>query len=415
MTDSIWFNFAVALGLGLLIGLERERSKGEGPTRRAAGIRTFALFSLVGALAVHIGAVVLLATVTAVMATLVAMSYLFSHDDDPGLTTEVGLIITTLLGGLAISDVELAAGLGVAVAALFAAKAPVHNFVRSTLTDAELHDSLILAIATLIVWPQLPDRNLGPFDALNPHLLWLLVILVLFIGIAGHVATRLLGTRYGLPIAGFASGFISSTATIGSMAGYAADHPTNMASAVAGAALSTVATFVQMALLLFVVSQPVLVALTPALAAGGLAAAIYGLMFIMPALGAADTPRRTEPGRVFNIQSALILAATMAAMLVAAALLKDRYGAAGVVAGAALAGFVDAHSAAISVASLATAEKLSPDGAVLPILVAMSSNAVAKGVMAVGAGARGFALRIIPGLVLSMAATWIVGLATTLR
>jgi uncharacterized membrane protein (DUF4010 family) len=412
MTDSIWFNFAVALGLGLLIGLERERSKGEGPTRRAAGIRTFAFFSLVGALAFHIGAVVLLATVTAVMATLVAMSYLASHDEDPGLTTEAGLIITPLLGGLAMSEPELAAALGVAVAALFAAKAPVHTFVKSTLTDAELNDGLILAIATLIVWPQLPDRNLGPFDALNPHMLWLLVILILSIGMAGHVATRLLGTRYGLPIAGFASGFISSAATIGSMARCAVERPTNMGSAVAGAALSTVATFAQMALLLFVVSQPVLAALAPALAAGGFAAAAYGLMFIAPA---SDQSRGAEPVRTFNIQAALILAATMAVMLVAAAILKDRWGEAGIVAGAALAGLADAHSAAISVASLAAAEKLSPGDAVLPILVAMTSNAVAKGVMAVGAGSCGFASRILPGLVLSMASAWAVALATALK
>ncbi len=231
MTDSIWFNFAVALGLGLLIGLERERSKGEGPTRRAAGIRTFAFFSLVGALAVHIGAVVLLATVTAVMATLVAMSYLFSHDDDPGLTTEAGLIITPLLGGLAISDVELAAGLGVAVAALFAAKAPVHDFVKSTLTDAELHDGLILAIATLIVWPQLPDRNLGPSDALNPHCYGSLSSSSFSLGSPVMSRRVCAGDALRLPIAGFASGFISSTATIGSMAGYAADRPTNMGSA----------------------------------------------------------------------------------------------------------------------------------------------------------------------------------------
>ena len=121
MTDSIWFNFAVALGLGLLIGLERERRKGEGPTRRRRAFEPSRFSALCSALAVHIGAVVLLATVTAVLATLVAMSYLFSHDDDPGLTTEAGPIITPL-GGLAMSDVRLAAGLGVAVAVLFAAK-----------------------------------------------------------------------------------------------------------------------------------------------------------------------------------------------------------------------------------------------------------------------------------------------------
>ena len=105
----------------------------------------------------------------------------------------------------------------------------------------------------------------------------------------------------------------------------------------------------------------------------------------------------------------------MAVMLVAAAVLKGRLGAAGVVVGAALAGLVDTHAAAISVASLTTSGKLTPSDAVLPILAAMSSNALAKGVMAIGAGSTGFALRIVPGLVLSMAAAWAAAIATALR
>ena len=190
MTDTVWFNFAVALGLGLLIGLERERSKGEGPFRRPAGIRTFALSALGGALAVHVGGVVLLATIAAATAALAVISYVRSADDDPALTTEVGLVLAPLLGGLAMTDVELASGLGVAVAALFTGKTLVHNFVKRSLTEDELRDGLLLAAATFIVWPQLPDRSMGPFDALNPHTLWLLVILVLSVGAAGHIAMR---------------------------------------------------------------------------------------------------------------------------------------------------------------------------------------------------------------------------------
>src|SRR5208337_722484 len=102
-----------------------------------------------------------------------------------------------VLGGFAMSDDLLASGLAVVVAGVFASKALVHGFVKGALTDAEFRDGLILGFATLIVWPQLPDRYLGPLDALNPHTLWLLVILVLTLGACGHVATRALGARCG--------------------------------------------------------------------------------------------------------------------------------------------------------------------------------------------------------------------------
>lgn len=280
-------------------------------------------------------------------------------------------------------DAALAAGLGVAVAVLFAAKAPIHSFVSGALTDAELRDGLILAIATLIVWPQVPDRYMGPFEALNPHILWLLVVLVLAIGAVGHMAARLLGARYGLPLAGFASGFVSSTATIGSMAGVAADRPESLKSAIAGAVLSTVATFLQMALLLFVVSPQTLLALAPALTAGAFVSALYGLMFTLTALKASqDANVQKEKGRAFSIFTGIALSTTFAAMLVAAAALKSKLGEAGIIAGAGLAGFVDTHAAAISVASLTKSGALSPSDAVFPILAAMSANALAKVIMA---------------------------------
>ena len=413
--DTLWFDFAVAIALGLLIGLERERSKGEGPRRRPAGIRTFALASLLGALAIHVGGVTLLAAALAIIGLLAGLAYYCSHDDDPGLTTDFGLLIAPLLGGLAMSDSGLASGLGAAVAVIFAAKAALHGFVKGTLTSEELSDGLVFVIATLIVWPQLPDRYLGPLQALNPSTLWLLVVLVLAIGACGHVATRALGARYGLPIAGLASGFVSSTATIGSMAGRAVHEPTSTKAAVAGATLSTVATFVQLALLLFAVSPPTLDVMAPALAAGGFSAAVYGLFFTALAFNSTDALRHEFAGGAFSIKTAFALSATMAIMLVAAAVLKEWLGEAGILVGAAFAGLVDAHSAAISVASLVASGKLTPQDAVLPILAGMTCNAVAKGVMAIGAGSWSFVLRIVPGLLLSMSAAWIAVVVPELR
>ena len=105
-----WINFTVALAIGLLIGVERERTKGEGPLRRAAGIRTFALASLLGAVAMHVGGVPVLALALAATLLLTALSYLRGSREDPGLTTEIALVLTPLLGALAMADtlVELA-------------------------------------------------------------------------------------------------------------------------------------------------------------------------------------------------------------------------------------------------------------------------------------------------------------------
>jgi uncharacterized membrane protein (DUF4010 family) len=400
-----WFNFAVALGLGLLIGIERERNKGEGSDRQPAGIRTFALAALMGAISIYLGGVALLIAAVGSIALLAAFTYLRQPIGDPGLTTEVAMVSMPLIGGLAMSDVALASALGATVAVTLAMKATVHRFVKSVLTEVEVNDCLAFAIATLVVWPQLPDRYLGPFGALNPHTLWLVVILVLAIGACGHIATRLLGPRSGLPLAGLAAGFVSSTAAIGAMAGHAAREPKTMASAVAGATLSTVATFIQMALLLFAVSRPTLSAMAPALIAGGTVAAVYGIAFTLFALKSED-PKAIDSGGAFSIVTALTLAVTVAAMLVAAAASREMLGEVGVVVGAALAGIVDTHAASISVASLVASEKLTAQEAVIPILAAMSCNAGSKTAMSLSAGSRGFALRIIPGLVLSTVAAW---------
>ncbi len=114
MIETPWINFAIAAGVGLMMGLERERSKGVGSSRSPAGIRTFTLAALVVAIADHLGGVPLLMAATAGIAALAALSYLGNRDEDPGLTTEIGLLAAPLLGGLAISVTSLAAGLGAA-------------------------------------------------------------------------------------------------------------------------------------------------------------------------------------------------------------------------------------------------------------------------------------------------------------
>jgi uncharacterized membrane protein (DUF4010 family) len=403
--DPTWINYFVALGIGLLIGLERERSKGEGPARGPAGIRTFALASLLGAAAIELGGVPLLAIAVAAAALLTALSYWRTRESDPGLTTEIGLVIVPILGALAMSDPLFAAGLGAAVAVIFAAKAPLHGLAKGVLSDAEIRDGLLFAIATLVVWPQLPDRSFGPFSVFNPHRVWLVVILVLAIGAAGHAALRILGRRKGLPLVGLAAGFVSSTAAIGSMAGRAARDPSTLNAAVAGGMFSTVATFVQMSVLLSTVSPGTFVLLAPGLLAGGLVAAAYAAAFVLRSSPSTE-PVSDSPGRAFSLGAALGLAALVTGMSILTAALKQWLGTPGVSVGVAVAGIVDAHAAGVSVATLVATNALDARDAVVPILAAMSSNALSKIAMAITFGSRDFVRLAAPGIVVSMAATW---------
>jgi uncharacterized membrane protein (DUF4010 family) len=174
-----------ALGIGLLIGVERERRKGTGPARAPAGIRTFTIAALSGAISITIGGGMLLAVVVAGTIVLTAIGYARAHEDDPGLTGELALILTVLLGALAMQQPVMAGGLAVTVAILLALRVPLHSFVRGSLTETEIKDALIFAAATVVILPLLPDQPIGPYGALNLRTLWIVVILMMAISAAG--------------------------------------------------------------------------------------------------------------------------------------------------------------------------------------------------------------------------------------
>src|SRR5215469_17830203 len=247
ITDSIGFRLAASLAIGLLIGAERERRKSESAVKSSAGIRTFAVASLLGGVSLILGGERLLAVAMLAIAALALASYLRTSDSDPGLTTEAALVLTVLLGGLAQQQVVLASGVAVVVTILLAARTRIHAFVRSVLSEEELTDAIVFAAAVLVVLPLTPDRYLGPYGAINPRIIWKIVILIMAISAAGHIAVRLLGVRFGLPLAGLASGFVSSVATIASMGERARRDPQISRPAVAGAVLSSIGTLILLA------------------------------------------------------------------------------------------------------------------------------------------------------------------------
>ena len=206
----------VALGVGLLMGIERERRKGEGPRRGFAGVRSFALVCLGGALAQASGSTALTVLGAALVAGLAVISHGRDQSEDPGITTEVALFVAYLIGVTAIAQPGLAAGVGAAATIVLAARERLHDLSVRLISRRELHDALVLLGLALVLLPLLPDRPLLG-QVFNPRDLGRLVLLLLAAQAAGHVGRRLLGARHGLTLAGLASGFVSSTATVAAM------------------------------------------------------------------------------------------------------------------------------------------------------------------------------------------------------
>lgn len=396
---------AAALGVGLLIGIERERSKGTGPYRKPGGIRTFSFFALAGAVAAAVNNP-WLTPVTVLAATAFAVAgYVHGAKHDPGLTTEVALVLTTLLGILAYRHPATGAGVGVIVAIMLAARSRLHRFVLDQLQAQEVHDGLVLAAAALVVLPLLPDEPIDPMGVFNPRVIWTLAVLVMSINAAGYVALRAFGPAVGLPLSGLAGGFVSSTATHAAMGGRALEDPGLLRPAVAGAALSSFATPVFMMLMLAVANRSLMTAMALPMALAGLGAAAYGALFTLRAVREKGD-HRIELGRPFSPRDALIFTATLSAIIFAAALLEYFFGATGALAGVTLAGFADAQAAGASAGSLVGSGRLDVTQAVLGTMLAFSGNAAMKLVVSWVAGRAAFTLRLLPGQVIMVSLAW---------
>lgn len=386
---------AAAVGLGLLIGVVRERAQPD-PGHAVAGIRTHLMLALAGVLGAALGTAVLVAILLLVGALAVA-SYLKSADRDPGLTGEVAMPITTLLAALAQSRPALAAGVSVVVAGALFMKRPLHRLVRERVSEQELQDALLLAAAALVVLPLLPQTAVDPWGVLVPARLWRLVVLILAVGMAGHLALRLVGARWGLPLAGFLAGFASSTAAIAGFGQRAREEPGHIPAAASGALFANLGSYVLFCGLVAGIDPALFkLLLWPLLLAG---AAM--LLAALPGLLRQETVNRlpSDPApRAFRLSHALLLAGLIGVVLLIAAWLQRWLGAAGVVAAAAAVALVEVHAAGASLAQLATSGQLDLPAAGWGVVLLLAVSAAAKGATAFISGGRAYGWRVATGL-----------------
>ncbi len=402
-------SLAIALGIGLLIGLERERKVEEGERRSMAGVRSFALLCLLGAVAVLIGGWALPVALLGVVALSTA-SYLHSGETDPGITTEVAAVLAVLLGALAISERELAAGLGVLVALLLASKAQMHRLSRELISDAELHDGLLLAAAALIVLPLLPDRPIGPYGVLNPYKLWLLVVLFMAIAALGHVLLRLLGGRWGWVVAGFFAGYVSSTAATAEFGQRARAQPQRSTTAAAAALLASAASISLFIPLLSAVAPGYLRQLLWPLGAALAVCIGAGALGLFAGRKEDNGESSTAGRRMFRLTHALYFAGAVAAVLLLSSALNDWLGPRAVLVGTAITALAEAHASALSLGQMEAGGVLSRSTAMLGFLGVLAASSLSKSVIAWISGGSAYGLRVSTGLVLMTAAaalaTW---------
>lgn len=376
-----------------------------GPTRHFAGIRTFSLVSLAGAVAQSLGQPLITLVAAVLVAALAVISHVKDRSRDPGVTTEMALFVTFLLGVLAVEQQAMAAAAGVVVAGLLAAREPLQRFSTHTLSEQELRDALVLAGSALIILPLAPDAQLAWLGGVNPRTVWLLVVLIMGVQALGHIALRLFGARLGLPLSGLVAGFVSSTATIAAMGARAHKHPELRMACVAGAWFSTVSTALQVGLIALVLHPASLASLGPALGCALAMALGLGLGALRRSEALRDDGQ--AQGRAFSLVQSMGLALLLSVITAVVAWAQAAYGNLAIYAATALAGFADLHSPSAAIITLAAHGAADAATVLMATLLAFSTNSVSKIVAAYAAGGARFGTPVSLGLVAVAAAAWL--------
>jgi uncharacterized membrane protein (DUF4010 family) len=412
---NVALDFAMAVLLGALVGIEREKRKAEDDAGVVAGLRTFTLLALFGAaagwLARSTGSAWILAAGLIIVGAVVATGYFVaarSHPESTGLTTEVAAIVVFLLGAMVMLGYpEVAIGLGVVTAAVLAYKQPLHGFVDKLGWD-DVFAGLRLLIATFIALPLLPDRPIDPWGALNPYDLWLLVILISGLSLIGYVLTRLLGPARGTALTGLTGGLVSSTAVALSFSKEGRDSPQNMAPLTCGILLAWVVMFVRVIVLVAAVNRALLSQLLMPFVA---MAVIVGIIAMSLYYRGGGTDGAAVKGDVsfrnpFSLTAAAKFAAFFAVVLIAVKIAEQHFSPSSLYGLAAISGLADVDAITLSMSEFAQSGEARI--AVIAIVIAALANTIVKCGIAVVLAGFSFA----KPLLIATAATLLVGLGT---
>ncbi len=417
VTQAPLLDFAIALFIGALVGIEREKKLEHEQGAGIGGLRTFILFAEAGAvgawLSVQFKTPLIFAAVGAfVTATIIAgyLAHARARPDAFGLTTEVAALVVFLLGGTTVfGNRTLSVALAITTSAVLAYKNEMHRVVGK-IGREDLYAGLKLLIATFIILPVLPDKPVDPWGALNPSKMWLLVILISGLSLVGYAASRWLGTRRGIPLTGLFGGLVSSTAVTLAFAKQSREEgarPGQVDALAAGLFLAWAVMAARVLVLAAVLNNTLLGLLAAPMATMGLIAT--GAALISYRRGTTAGP--ADPGEgggvplknPFSLGSAAKFAALFAAVLLVVKLAEKAFHGQGLLAVAALAGLTDVDPIVLSMAGFATGGG-DVKVATIAVVVAACANTVSKCGLVLALGAPPLKRRVLPWTVAILAA-----------
>jgi uncharacterized membrane protein (DUF4010 family) len=395
--------FSTSLFLGLLMGLERERS----PAAKA-GLRTFALVTMLGTLSAlltdKVGSPWILAAALVAVSAMIIGAYrdVQEHAGDPGTTTQAALMLAFGLGAMVWYDYGVLAVMLAIVSTILLHFKPELQSMSKRLTRRDIQSILQFAVLSFIILPVLPNMEFGPYGALNPHQIWLMVVLISGVSLAGYVALRMVGERYGVLLLGLFGGLVSSTATTMVYARHAKSGSGMVKLAAVVILIANLMVLVRLAVLSAIVSPRLVPHILPVLAGGFLlgAASIFLVWKNIGRDGTLPMPEITNPT---EIRIAVGFGLFYALVLLCAAWLSDFAGSRGLYSLALVSGLADVDAIMLSTLRLFELDKLPAYQAVIAISIAYLSNLAFKFglVVVVGGGALA---RLVASSMLAVAA-----------
>ncbi|MFA5122662.1 MgtC/SapB family protein [Zavarzinia sp.] len=402
-------DLAIALGCGAVIGFERgwkQRSQAEGS--RPAGIRTFSLIGLVGGMAglgdTATGSPWPVAAAVLAVALLIGLGYWREAEaqGDLSLTTPIAGVLTVLLGAAATSGFALPAAMTAVVATVILSVKPFTHSLLTRIDATEMAAALRLLLISVVVLPVLPNQGYGPYHALNPFEIWLMVVAIAGLSFVGYLAMRLGNARRGILFAGIFGGLVSSTATTVAMARMTGREAGFAPLAAAGAVIAWVVMAARVLLVSYTLDAELGLRLAPAMGAMAVIGVVLALWFMRGAGTTAMTPEGL--GNPFEIGSALRFALFLAGIMLASQWVQTEYGVEGLRGLAIISGLADVDAITLSTARSASGGTLDMlEAARVIVLAAVTNNLVKAGIGAF-AGGRGVATRLIPTAVAMTAA-----------
>ena len=402
MTYKVFLDLAVSLGVGLLVGLQRERSGAA-----IAGIRTFPLISLAGTLSASLPPPVGIWAVATGMLCVIGLAFIGNQtaphgEKSPGVTTEAAMVVMFIVGAMIFHGPRSAAvAVGVTTAVLLHAKPILQNFSRR-LDEADLRAIMQFAVVSLIVLPVAPDKAYGPFQVLNPREIWLMVVLVVGISLAGYVAYRLLGDRKGTILAGLLGGLISSTVATVTFARKARETPASTNLATLAIVIASCVLCARLLVVLCAVAGKhwhVFAVPVGILIGIGVLTAL-----VMRALAGSDSSTLPPQKNPTQLGSALLFAGLFAVVVFGSAAARHYFGNRGGYAVGFLSGLTDMDAIALATGKSVAEGAIDPQIGVRTVLMAFMANTATKAVVAAAVGGVHLAQRVTPFMALQIAA-----------